>query len=204
MSISQHDALCQISQFQQSQEVNVDLIGVPVKRTRTEEMGAVNTNRFKSHHERCVKKKDPRSCTLCGQEGHYSSGDCKRWKDFGTLVREDDIDSLVQDLIRCSSPLFNPVEIIPVGSHLMEQVNPETNYMVIHNYASKETADDSKESSREDASYLCVTQIFEMGVTRPLSEKCLVRTAKVTAWITKTKMNRRCVIMCKLKHEINS
>ena len=89
---------------------------------------------------------------------------------------------LVNELTSCSSPDFNPNAVIPIGSHVFEQVHPDTNFISIHNYATLQTTEGglSQEIAREDTSSLYVTLIFALGVTTALDKRCFIRKSKIS------------------------
>ena len=200
--ISNKESELLLSHFTPRVEDVANLDGFPVKRVQTLDMGAVNTIRLKSCHEKGGMKKLPISCTLCGGE-HRDTQNCERRKALGKLVDHKTIDNLVNELICRNSPVFLPLEEIPEGSSLFQQINPQTNYIVIHNYATIKTDEGNTCTNCEDTSYLCVTQIFEMGVTVPAHEQCFVRSTKVTTWMTKKKLNRKHVIIGSRKKQKN-
>ena len=104
-------------------------------------MGAMTTNRLKPRQER-AKLNVPRRCGFCGETGHRANGNCKdRKEEYGFVVPAKEIDRLVNELTCRSSPDFNPNVNIPVGSHIFEQVHPDTNFICIHNYTRQQTAD---------------------------------------------------------------
>ena len=141
------------------------LANVPVKRGRTAAMAVVNTTRIKSCHKKSVTKKKPSNCRLCGRGGHQATGNCELRKELGSMTKDNNIDTIVNDLTCCNSPVVNHVEVIPVGSHIFQQVHLETSHMVLHNYATIKTDNGGIVTSHKDTSYLCVTQLFDMGNT---------------------------------------
>ena len=176
---------------------NTDLTRVPLKRGRVGVVGCPDILRKKSRHEK-FKNKKAAGCSMCKQLGHRVSGECGQRKALGTLVQIEEIDKLFDDLTQRHLPSFENV-MIPAGALTFEQMNSDANYVCIHSFATKElfTQLSQEPTIREDTKYLCISIIFEEGKTTPSTDKCYVRSSKVTAWITKTEKNKRRVILCK-------
>jgi hypothetical protein len=67
-------------------------------------------------------------------------------------------------------------------------MRPDTDCICVYGFAMDIVTDYSQltqGSVREDASYSCITMIFEGGVVSNSYEKCFFRTPKVVKWITK-------------------
>ena len=109
----------------QCQSQMTPLVLAIIKRARRENMGAVTTNRLKPRSEK-LKPRASRICGFCGEVGPRANGNCvDRNKDFWSMVPAKDIDQLVSELTRQSSPDFNLNVDIPVESHIFEQVHPD-------------------------------------------------------------------------------
>mmetsp|Transcript_4280 Transcript_4280/g.9698 ORF Transcript_4280/g.9698 Transcript_4280/m.9698 type:complete len:80 (+) Transcript_4280:696-935(+) len=67
----------------------------------------------------------------------------------------------------------------------------------IHSFATKEVfnALSQEPTIREDTKYLCITIVFDEGKTTKSTDKCYIRSSKVTAWMTKSDKNRKRIIL---------
>jgi hypothetical protein len=170
----------------------------PLKRARTDREGAVTTLRLKSRIEAALKKpREAQRCSLCKETSHRVSGNCPRRKEFGSMVKESEINQLVQDISNQNRVTLPCISLTSTAQKL-EQMHPLTHFICIHGLAVDMLTDLSQltqGSVREEANYICISMIFEGGVVTDTYDKCFVRSSAVVRWISKTDTNRKRVIM---------
>jgi len=129
-------------------------------------------------------------------------------------LRDHCIDKLVDGLTRRVCNEFGHV-YIPEGAVVYKQMHPETKFLCIHGYATTmlpfglpQDESDAMKLIDEDRKYLCVTIISKSNnsgaVVTPETTKCYVRSSKVTAWMTKSAVNKKKIIMrkdAKMQHQ---
>ena len=191
-----------------SQFMTPDLKNVPV--TRPIAQGAPLHNRIKSRSEIRGKRtqpsgfpRDKKGCTFCSLKTHNITS-CAQLRKFGTRLKESEVDQVLLDLKNAEKKNFDSF-FIPKNTTPMQQYPKDTTQLVIYGRAYFANLDEKPFiSDRADKQFAMVTFLTKgsCGVALSNNNQRFLNLAEITAWTTKTKINKKNLIRgTKLKIE---